>query len=175
MILNEDVIAWFDKKDWRQSWEVAPHPSLDVTNFSLSFFAKEALWQRAFAFLRDSDLLSLETGIHRIEGSDLFAIVQEYVTLEESETRYEAHRRYADIQYVIAGSERIGIVPLEDTIEVTRYDEEKDLVFLEAPSDVYHSATAEHFFVFLPSDAHRPCVMIKERGKVRKIVVKVRL
>ena len=56
-------------------------------------------WVKALEFLRDSDLLSLSLGRHDLDGDRLFALVQDYETKPTEQCRWEAHRRYCDIQF----------------------------------------------------------------------------
>ena len=176
MNLNEkDLPKWFHGKDWLENPTISPHPACDVIKFSSFYFADPGLWEKAFGFLKSANLSAMSAGIYKIQGEDLFANVQEYVTRDEKETRYEAHRQYADIQYLITGSERIGVIPLEKTSEVIPYDEANDIVFLKGEFDAFHVATQAHFFIFLPGDAHRPCVMYEKCEPVKKVVLKVRL
>jgi YhcH/YjgK/YiaL family protein len=39
----------------------------------------------------------------------------------------------------------------------------------------HYKATPERFFLFFPSDIHRPSVKIDENSKVKKIVIKVKI
>ena len=60
-------------------------------------------FKKGYDFLKNTDLMSLPVGRVDIDGDDVFASVQEYITLPETECRYEAHDKYYDIQYVAAG------------------------------------------------------------------------
>src|SRR5690606_40346423 len=106
---------------------------------------------------------------------NLIIMVQEYITREISETQYEAHQIFADIQYVAQGAERIGIANLERTRIVRPYDSREDIVFLHAVDEQVHRASQDNFFIFFPEHAHRPCMKDDSCGSVKKIVVKLRL
>ena len=69
---------------------------------------------KAFAWLNETDLVHTSDGKHEIDHDDIFAIVQEYQTKEMSEARLEGHRRFIDIQYVVEGSELMGVTPLNN-------------------------------------------------------------
>jgi YhcH/YjgK/YiaL family protein len=88
---------------------------------------------------------------------------------------FEAHKKYADIQVLISGEEKIGVLPLDATTVTVPYDEEKDIMFLTAEGENYRDAMPGKFFLFFPEDAHRPTVKKTENSQVRKIVVKVRI
>ena len=57
----------------------------------------------AFEFLRRPDLDTLSTGRHVIDGDELFVLIQRSSGRTREEAKLESHRRYIDIQYVIAG------------------------------------------------------------------------
>ena len=65
--------------------------------------------RKALDFLKQTDLLALDTGRVEIEGSEVFALVQSYDSRPIPETpRFEAHRKYLDVQYLASGTEAMG-------------------------------------------------------------------
>lgn len=131
---------------------------------------------KAYRFLRTEDLEALPVGITEIDGSEIFANVQEYTTMPWEECAFEAHDRYFDIQYVVYGKELFGYVKREGLEETAPYDREKDLVFFEEPGDSGQILLeAGDLAVVPPEDAHKPRCMAGERCQVKKIVVKVAL
>jgi YhcH/YjgK/YiaL family protein len=121
------------------------------------------------------NLADLEKGRYELEDADLFVIVDEYVTRNEEDVLFEAHKKYADIQVLVSGEEKIGVLPLGETTVTIPYDEEKDIMFLTAEEENYRIAEPGKFFLFFPEDAHRPTVKSTENIPVRKVVVKVRI
>jgi|GEM_PF-109779 len=172
---NEEISKWFKSEDWKFGWAVAPDESIDPREFCVQFFKNQERWEKAFRFLKDSDFKTLPVGKYKLEGDSLIVNVDEYTTRNEEDSRYEAHRKYADIQYVVSGEEQIGVVSIGNTNEITPYNCEKDIAFLSSEQDNYRFASPEKFFVFFPEDAHRPCVKIVENKNVRKVVVKVQI
>jgi YhcH/YjgK/YiaL family protein len=67
---------------------------------------------RAFKFLDERDLAKLEVGKHEIEVDNIYASVEEYQTKPKEEGRWEGHRKYLDIQYMIKGQELMGCTDL---------------------------------------------------------------
>ncbi|HHE41381.1 MAG TPA: DUF386 domain-containing protein, partial [Dehalococcoidia bacterium] len=55
---------------------------------------------RAFELLKQGDIARKEEGKYEVEGNRLYFMVQNYITKLAEERRFEAHRRYADIQAV---------------------------------------------------------------------------
>lgn len=166
---------WFQKGDWRLKWNIIPDESINKTELAIQFFKNRELWEKAFNFLKTSDLKKIKTGKYELEGNDMYVIVDEYITKNEENSDFEAHRRYIDIQYIIEGEEKIGISKLENTKEITAYDNFKDIIFLTAKQNDYRIASHERFFVFFPEDAHRPCVKTSDNIRIRKVVVKIRI
>jgi biofilm protein TabA len=137
--------------------------------------AYQALFPRlrqAFDFLRSADLAGLPQGRHDVAGNDLFALVQEYRTKPDSEGFWESHRKYIDVQYVVAGAERMGYANLATLSVRQPYDADKDLLILDGSGDFF-TVGAGMFTIFAPQDAHMPCLAVGEPAAVRKVVIKV--
>ena len=59
--------------------------------------------ERAFEYLSRTDLASLPLGHTDIEGDDVYVLILEGETKPPEQVRFEAHRRYIDIQIVVPG------------------------------------------------------------------------
>ena len=66
------------------------------------------LLRKAFDFLKSGDYKELAPGKYEIEGSDVYAMVQQYETRPLEDGVWEAHRKYIDIQFVYDGIELMG-------------------------------------------------------------------
>lgn len=154
---------------------IKPHASVDWTELRRQYKLNPARWAKAFDFLMKTDLKAIAKGRYELEGSNLFVNVDEYVTKDEENTKYESHKRYADIQYIVSGEEKIGISTLDKMKDHTAYEEVRDIAFYTSDSDTYHLADPKHFFIFFPGDPHRPCVKVNANIPVKKIVLKVGL
>ena len=64
--------------------------------------------ERALEYLKKTDFSKLEDGRYEIEGDRIYATVSRYQSKPWNECRPEAHRRYADVQYMAEGQELIG-------------------------------------------------------------------
>jgi biofilm protein TabA len=62
----------------------------------------------AFRFLRRPDLHGLPDGRMDVCGDRLYAIVMRTIGAGREKARLETHRRYLDIQYVVAGTDVMG-------------------------------------------------------------------
>jgi biofilm protein TabA len=130
--------------------------------------------EAAFAFLEGADLMSLPLGRIAIEGDQVFAIVSEAETRPPEAARFEAHRTYVDVQYLVSGQETIGVAPVVTLKSSEPYDAARDIEFFATPEK--HSAIelrAGRFAVFAPDEGHMPSVHLAGPHLVRKVVVKV--
>lgn len=128
----------------------------------------------AFDYLKNIELSKLNTGVHKIDGDKVFAIVSEYETKNINDGLWEGHRKYIDIQYVARGKERIGISHI-DSAEITQeYNQEAD-VLLGNSEGQYIDVNQGEFMILFPTDFHKPGVRKDEKENVTKIVVKVEI
>ena len=129
---------------------------------------------KGFEFLKKTDFSTLEIGRHEIDGKNVYALVSEYESKIPQDCRLEAHRTYADIQYVVSGREAIGFVTHKDQEATSVYNADNDIVFFSGENSPL-VMEAGMFAVFFPQDLHRPCMQIDGPSKVKKIVIKVRV
>jgi YhcH/YjgK/YiaL family protein len=173
---NKKIEKWFATGEWLNGWSVLPDASINKKALAVSYFKNKERWNKAFKFLKNSDLRKLELKRYDIDGDNLFATISEYVSKNEETTKFEAHKKYIDIQYVISGKEVMNIAPLTTVKEVlTPYDATKDIEFVTVNKVVNYKATPGNFFIFFPGDAHRPGLRDGENSQVRKVVVKVKV
>jgi YhcH/YjgK/YiaL family protein len=173
---SEKIDKWFAGKAYLNGWNVTPDASINKREFAIAYNRNKERWDKAFEYLKNTDLKSLENKRHDIDGDNIYAIVSEYLTKNIEDAKFEAHKKYVDIQYVISGSEQMSVTPATKLGEVLQpYDETKDLEFMTVSESTDYVATPERFFLFFPSDLHRPSVKIGENAQVKKIVVKVKI
>jgi YhcH/YjgK/YiaL family protein len=173
---SKKIDKWFEKGDWMNGWTVSPDASINRKEFAVSYFKNKERWDKAFTFLKTSDLSKLELKRYDIDGDNLYAPISEYITKNEEDARFEAHQKYIDIQYVIRGVELMGVAPITQKNEIlVPYDGTKDVEFMTVTQAAYFKATPARFFIFFPTDIHRPGVKVGENSQVRKVVVKVKI
>jgi YhcH/YjgK/YiaL family protein len=167
--LNE----WFESGQYLNGLPIRPDPSIDRRAFATHYYENKVVWDKAFAFLKATNLPNLPLG--RIElGDNLFATVSEYFPKDPDTTLFEAHQRYIDIQYVISGREIINIAPLESMTITVPFNAQNDIVFGTVPKSSGLKASPDRFFIIFPAEAHRPGIMDGSNNSlIRKIVVKV--
>lgn len=170
---EEKVNQWFEKQEWLAGWQVSPDASINKRSFANHYYKNPRHWDQAFQFLTSADLKNMPLGKQKLEGEHLFVSVDEYTTKSKSETKYESHKKYIDIQYIIDGEELIGLATL-DKVKITEpYDSSRDIIFYEYDGGNYVKTTPNNFVIFFPEDAHRPMMKLNDNLKVRKIVVKI--
>lgn len=131
-------------------------------------------FQAAFEFFESGQTHTLAPGRHELDGERLFVNVEEYTSKPVDQGKWEAHRKYADIQLILSGRERMDYAPIDTMREVVAYDPEKDAAFFEGEG-MPLIVEPGMFAVFLPHDVHRPNLAPAEPAPVRKAVAKVLL
>lgn len=146
---------------------------LDKLTNSERYNVVHPLFEKAFDFLKRSDLDTLPEGKNEIEGDKLFAMVVKGKGRKKEEAKLETHKKYIDIQYSIKG---VDILGWRDAAECNLvkdvYDEEKDLAFFNDEVETWFEAHPGTFSIYFPEDAHAPMATETE---LHKVVVKVLL
>ncbi|MDD4956314.1 MAG: YhcH/YjgK/YiaL family protein [Candidatus Omnitrophica bacterium] len=125
----------------------------------------------AAEFIGCEDLDSYVSGRHFIDD-DVYVIIEDQVGKGTKGARLEAHKRYIDIQFCLAGEDTIGIKPVAECGEPTEpYSEEKDIMFFPGEATEWVTVNRGTCVVIFPEDAHAP---LAGNGPVRKAVFKVR-
>jgi YhcH/YjgK/YiaL family protein len=130
----------------------------------------------ALEMLESGEPAAKEAGRYEIDGDNLYYIVQRYKTRPAEEGRFEAHKKYIDVQFVANGREMLGFSPLDNLQILTPYDKSKDVAFYKLPDKISMIKLEQGMFCILfPHDAHLPCLQLDAPSTVHKIVVKVKL
>ena len=127
-------------------------------------------------YLEKSDFSNIENGRYEILGDKVFASVQDYLSKPKESAKFEAHRKYIDIQYIVKGEEQIGVCNISNFNDFTPYDSEKDIVFLTPINEnkaEFIRLKEKEFMILMPQDAHMPSIAIDKPSYVKKVVVKV--
>jgi biofilm protein TabA len=127
--------------------------------------------RRAFEYLQQTDLRSIPTGRHELDGKNLYVMSQEYMSKLPDQGKWEAHRNYIDLQYITSGIERIGYAHLSRLVQGD-YNPEKDFLALTGIGD-FVTLSAGDFMLLFPEDAHMPGMAVGDPVPVKKVVVKI--
>lgn len=131
--------------------------------------------EKVLDFIQKNDLSKMANGKYEIDGTNVFASINEYKSKPEQEVKWEAHIRYADIQIITRGSEKIGFAYQPEMDIIDPYNGDKDVMFLSGNGSFLNLKPGT-FAIFWPRDAHKPGVMntaIQE--DIKKIVFKIKV
>ena len=129
---------------------------------------------KAIAWIEAGGWDTLPEGRHEIAGPEVYALVSGYESKAPQDARYETHRDYIDLQFVVSGSEIVEARTAEGLEVSVPY--KPDIEFYAAPVP----GTCHEFLlspgtvlIFFPEDAHRPGMAIGGGSEpIRKVVVK---
>ncbi len=165
---------WFKKKEWLGGLDLIPSKTINKKEFAKQYYAHRQYWDMAFAYLKNTDLEKLPKGKYPIDGDNVFASVTTDSTKDFDKTNWESHRKYIDLQYVIQGEEKIGVYPVSKAIVTKAYDDKRDAANYTTDGKLY-TAVPGTFFIFFPSDAHRPNITPGGNKVDKKIVIKIKV
>lgn len=144
---------------------------LDTLSNAAVYSSLHKHFDQAFAFLRNIDLENLPVGRHEIDGDRMYALMAKDTGRGKDKYVLEAHRKYIDIQMVIAGSEEMGWKPLARCKSISsQYDEKKDIVFFSDKPDSWLTVLPGQFVIFFPEDTHMPLI---SNSIIHKAVIKI--
>jgi YhcH/YjgK/YiaL family protein len=147
---------------------------LDKIENSKKYWKLTERISRAFDYIHSTNLEELKPGKYEVENEDIIAIMSEYETKDKDECYLEAHRKYIDIQYMLKGTELIGITFQAGQTPTKPYDETDDYELYKEESSFIKLAPG-NFAIFFPEDLHMPGLRTTGPGQVRKLIMKVRV
>jgi YhcH/YjgK/YiaL family protein len=163
---------WFKKKEYLNGLKLVPHETTNKKEFQRQYAANKQLWDKALAYLKNTDLKALPVGKYVIEPDKVTVSVTEDSTRNFEKTNWESHKKWIDIQYVISGVENMGIARVTSAKVIKPYDEKRDVANYEVEGKYYISEPGK-FFIFFPEDVHRPNITANNNLPDKKIVIKI--
>jgi biofilm protein TabA len=165
---------WFRSRVWANGLKLNVQESVNKVEFAKQYNANKAMWDKAFAYFRDTNLEELPVGKYPIDADNVFAAVTDNPTKDYANTNWESHRKYIDMQCVVRGAEKMGQAPLDKATVTKPYDEARDVANYSAEGPQYEARPGT-IYVFFPQDVHRPNIKVDGIDKDKKVVVKVRV
>ena len=111
--------------------------------------------------------------IHKGEQDYDFWLSEESWFLQRA--KYESHRDYTDIQYMIRGTETMTYAPVDALNVKVPYNEEKDCVLYDnANPGLKVVVGAGEYMIFQPWDGHKPKAADGEPAPIKKVIVKIK-
>jgi biofilm protein TabA len=164
------ITKWVKEKEWANGLGLKLHPSVNRDSFYVAYHRNKQLWDSAFAFLKNQDLQEIKPGKYPIAGDRVYATVSEAPSRKIEEVKWESHKKYIDLQYIIKGKEMIGIADTSMAIITKPYSD--DVINYNAEGKYYVAAPGS-FFLFFPNNAHRPTIKVNGYEVVKKVVIKI--
>ncbi|MBI2331211.1 MAG: YhcH/YjgK/YiaL family protein [Chloroflexi bacterium] len=135
------------------------------------YYALHPRFKQAFDYVGQIDIYTIPVGRHEVDDDFMYVLVQEYNTKLKEEGKWEAHRRYIDLQYVVQGAEGMGYANIHH-LQQGEYNASKDFLPLHGEGDQV-ALKSGCFVLLFPEDAHMPGMAIGEPASVKKIVLKI--
>lgn len=114
---------------------------------------------------------------HYYIDESAYANIDVYTTKDINLCKFEAHKKYVDIQMLLDGTERLDHIFVDNLIIGEEYDDIKDVMFFKEPVEDFDTVfmTPFKFVMLYPYDAHKPQIACKTCSKVKKVVVKIKV
>lgn len=143
-----------------------------LSNASL-YDSVHPLFKTAFKWIAENDKPETPDGRLQLDGDKLVAIPQHYDTHAFDSRKFEVHKKYIDIQYVVSGSEKIYLGNPDEMTTAIPFNEAKDIAFLDGRGPAVNLIAGE-FMIIWPHEAHEPCADPDLAAvPVHKIIIKV--
>lgn len=150
---------------------------IDTIQNAPKYFGVHPLFAKAFEYIRNTSLDTIEMGKYEIEGDQLKAIFssKKGMTAAESTAKFECHNKHIDIQLCISGTEQMGWKPREKCVSPKGdFNDEKDVQFYNDAPDMFFQLTNGQFAIFFPEDVHAPMIGVND-DEIKKLVIKVKI
>lgn len=133
-------------------------------------------FQKAFDWLENNDICSLENGRYDIDGDNVYVYVQRYDTVDPEKYNLESHKHYADLHYIASGRERLLYTPEERAgTLIGEYNEQSDLAFWDGSCESSIMLETGDFAIVYPEDYHMPKVSVEQNIPVVKACMKIKV
>ena len=109
-----------------------------------------------------------------LKGDAVYGNIFTYDTVPDEESFFEAHARFADIQIMREGAERVAVSHIS-ALETDSAQPEKDFWALHGPEETSVVLEPGSFLVVLPGDAHKLKMQLGAPATVTKSVFKVNM
>ena len=133
-------------------------------------------YRKAFDWLENNDICSLEDGCYTIDGETIYAYVQRYNTMDAKNCNLESHKHYADLHYIASGRERLLYTPEKRAgTAIGDYDKQNDLAFWTGSCESSILLETGDFAIVFPEDYHMPKITVEQNISVVKACIKIKV
>lgn len=148
---------------------------IDTMKHCEQYYVLGDKFKKAFEWLKENDTNEMPEGNYEIDGQNIFALVQEYDTIDMDDCWLETHVDYIDLHYMGKGTEWFGFNFIERVGEpVTEYGiEEDDLLYRKECQ--FFLIQEDDFVICFPHDVHMPRKRPVVTTHVRKVCIKIKV
>lgn len=134
------------------------------------------IWEMISNMFDINQMMYLAEGRYELENG-IYVNIESYSTCSYEEKKYEIHRKYIDLQYIISGEECIYTSCSKVANDLSNYDIQKDIEFLDVEVEAdAHVLKSGESLIIMPGIAHKPCIRSEEKSDlVKKAVFKIPL
>ncbi len=130
--------------------------------------------EEAYNFMNNFVPENYEDGRYDLNENGLFVNIQTYMTNPRENQKYEAHKRYIDVQYIINGKEGFCLEDMDkmdSSTIVAPYSEESDIMFFSnVTKGKYYELSSGEFLIMTPECAHMPGIAVGTPSKTNQHV-----
>ena len=134
-----------------------------ISNYS-KYAKLHSAFEEALKFINNLD--HDFRGGFTIRDQELYGSVNDVTAHNKSKAKFECHKQYIDIQFIVEGFDLIGWGNIDDNTPGTEYNAEKDYRFVNIDASSWIHVPQDHFVIFFPEDAHAPMCGDNELTKV---------
>jgi biofilm protein TabA len=170
---RKSSVSWFKQGQWYNGLKLVPYSDINKVEFESQYKKNKVWWDKAFAYLKETDLEKVAPGKYPLDGDNVFVSVTEGPDKPYEQTTWESHRKMIDVQYIVRGKEKMGLAELSKATVTKPYDPARDVANYIAAGKFY-VAEPGTMYIFFPTDVHRPSIKVDGYDVVKKVVIKVR-
>ena len=126
-----------------------------------------------FDYVKNNDLLNMETGRIELDGDALFINNVNPALMPAEDQVLEIHHQYIDVHFPLDKAEMYAWKATENCNNLkAEYTEKDDYGLYSDSPENYFTVKPGQFLVVYPEDAHGPLI---GEGKIRKLIAKVKI
>lgn len=160
-------LQWYKSRTWAEGMSQQMFSGFNYSTFYRQYHADSLRWKKAFRFIKENNLQEMAPGKYPIDSNIVFASVTAGPLRAFEQTKWEFHKDYTDIQYIIKGKEMIGVAPVTVTPA-------NPFAGIDTSAAKYYTARPDTIYMLFPHDAHRPTIQVPGETIVKKLVIKVK-
>ena len=165
---------WVKEREWANGLNIVPDKTTDCVKFATQYHKDKTMWEKVFKFLKENDLVNMPVGKYPIDGNRCFVNVSDAKTKSPDNVLIESHQKYIDLQYMVTGAERMGLISKADAKVVKPYNPEKDNANYTGDKVKYYTLSGKKFFLLFPDELHKASIWTSGKETTgRKVVVKI--